>query len=112
MHVLVDVYPDREDVDDETWITEATANDWVLLTKDKAIRRNQAERDAVARAGARMFCIASAKLTAAEMAQRLVQNRHRIIQHARKPGPYIYAVHAARLELVFPPWGNTATQRR
>lgn len=102
VHVLVDVYPGHEDVDDETWIAEATANGWVLLTKDKAIRRNRAERDAVARTGARMFCIPSANLTAAEMAERLIHNQHRIIQHARKPGPYIYAVHSDRLERVFP----------
>ncbi len=101
VHALVDVYPKREDVDDETWIAESTAKGWVLLTKDRAIRRNQAEREAVARAGARMFCIPSASLTAAEMGQRFVDNRHRIIQHARKAGPYIYLVHRERLELVF-----------
>jgi PIN like domain len=60
VHTLSEVYPDREDVDDDIWIPEATENGWVLLTKDKAIRRNQAEKDAVERSGARMFSIPNA----------------------------------------------------
>lgn len=101
-HALVDVYPEHEDVDDDIWIPEATENGWVLLTKDRAIRRNQAEKDAVERSNARMFCIPSASMTGPAMAARFVANRHRIIQYSRKPGPYIYAVHADRLEKVFP----------
>jgi PIN like domain len=102
VHTTAEVYPDREDVDDDIWIPECTDEGWVLLTKDKAIRRNQAEKEAVQRSAARMFCIPSGNMTGPEMAERLARNRHRIIQHARKYGPYIYAVQHDRLDLVFP----------
>lgn len=102
VHVLADVYPGHEDVDDDVWIPEATENGWVLLTKDTAVRRNQAEKDAVEGSAARMFSIPNANMTGPALAERLVHNRHRIIQYARKPGPYICAVYAERLEKVFP----------
>jgi hypothetical protein len=38
----------------------------------------------------RAFCLTNAQLRAAEQTERFVSNRHRIIQQARKPGPYIY----------------------
>jgi hypothetical protein len=103
VHRLVELYPGHEDVDDNTWIADCTAQGWVLLTKDKRIRHRQAEIDAVKEAGARMFCIPSGNLTGRQMADRLVHNRHRIAQRAGKRGPYIYLVHADRLERIYPP---------
>jgi hypothetical protein len=102
VHVMADEYPDLDDLEDVVWIHEQTALGRVLLTKDRAIRRNRAEQDAVRAAGARMFTIPRASLTGPQMAERLVSNRHRIAQHAKRPGPYIYLVHEHRLERVFP----------
>ena len=31
-----------------------------------------------------------------------VENRHRIIQRCRKPGPYVYGVYRDRLEKLWP----------
>jgi PIN domain-containing protein len=102
VHVMADVYPDLDDLDDVVWIREQTELGRVLLTKDRQIRRNEAEKEAVQASSARMFTIPKASLTGAQMADRLVRNRHRIAQRARRPGPYIYLVHEHGLELVFP----------
>jgi hypothetical protein len=99
VHVMADVY-ELDTLEDERWINEQTKLGRVLLTKDKRIRRNEAEKEAVLDSGARMFTIPSGSLTGAQMAERLVHHRHRIVQKSRKDGPFIYLVHSTTLELV------------
>ena len=65
--------------------------------KDDRIRLRPAERDALTKAGVQAFCLTNAQLRAAEQSERFVTNRHRIIQQARKPGPYIYGVYPTGL---------------
>jgi PIN like domain len=102
VHVMADVYPHLDTLDDVVWIREQTELGRVLLTKDRQIRRNEAEKEAVRESGARMFTIPKASLTGPQMADRLARNRHRIAQRSRRSGPYIYLVHDHTLELVFP----------
>lgn len=52
---------------------------------------------------ARMFCIANGNLTGEHVARWYIANKHRIIRHSHKPGPFIQVVHSDRLELVVPP---------
>lgn len=73
-----------------------------MLTKDDAIRRRPAEREALIEAGVRVFCLTSAQLRGAEQAERFVENHHRIIRQARKPGPYIYGVYRGRIARLWP----------
>ncbi len=42
---------------DEVWLRDAGKNDWIVLTKDDAIRRRPAERDALTEAAVRVFCL-------------------------------------------------------
>jgi hypothetical protein len=93
VHVMADVYPDLDTLEDVVWIREQTALGRVLLTKDRQIRRNEAEKEAVKASRARMFTIPKASLTGPQMADRLARNRHRIVQRSRRSGPYIYLVH-------------------
>ena len=67
-----DLYPNDDEVDDEEWIPEVTSRGWVILTKDKNIRRNAHERNALLNAGARFVCLASSGLRGVEQAERLV----------------------------------------
>ena len=78
------------------------AREWVVLTKDDAIRRRPAERDALIDAGVRVFCLTTAQLRGAEQLARFAENRERILRRARLPGPYIYAVYAGRIERLWP----------
>lgn len=102
VHVMDDVYPGLDELDDEIWIAEQTELGRALLTKDKRIRRLRQEHEAVERASAKMFCLPKGDMTGPQQAARFYENRHRIIQQCRKDGPYIFAVQKASLERVYP----------
>jgi hypothetical protein len=103
VQTLAERYPEVDElVPDETWIREATADGLILLMKDDAIRRKPAEREAILESGARAFVVTNANLTGEQIAALYLENRNRIIQRARTPGPYIYGVYPGRLERLFP----------
>jgi hypothetical protein len=87
---------------DEVWLRDAGENDWIVLTKDDAIRRRPAERDALTEAAVRVFCLTNRNLRGAEQTKRFVSNRHRILRQARKSGPYIYGVYEKGLKRLWP----------
>jgi hypothetical protein len=104
VHTVASVYGEQEGqlVADETWLSDAGRHGWVVLMKDDAIRRRPAERDALNAAGVRAFCLTNANLRAEQQTARFVENRHRIEQQARKPGPYIYGVYETGLRKLWP----------
>ncbi len=104
VHTLSSVYGEQEgqQVEDERWLRDAGAKRWIVLMKDDAIRRRPAERDALIDAGVRAFCLTNARLRAADQTERFIANRHRIVQQARKPGPYIYGVYEHGLRRLWP----------
>jgi hypothetical protein len=104
VHSMADVYGEEraQRLPDETWLRDAGKNNWIVLTKDDAIRRRPAERDALTDAAVRVFCLTTAQLRGAEQTERFVQNRHRILRQARKPGPYIYGVYETGLKRLWP----------
>lgn len=104
VHTMASVYGEEEgqQLDDRIWLRDAGAKAWVVLTKDNRIRRIPAEREALIDAGVRVFCLTNAQLRGSEQAARFVDNRHRIIKQARKPGPYIYGVYERRLKRLWP----------
>jgi hypothetical protein len=104
VHTMASVYGEEvgQHVADERWLRDAGEHGWIVLMKDDAIRRRPAERDALVDAGVRAFCLTNAQLRAAEQTERFVSNRHRILQQARKPGPYIYGVYERRLRRLWP----------
>ena len=91
---MLDVYPELDRLADETWIEEQTALGRVLLTKDDAIRRDEAPKDAVKRFNAKMFCITNGNLTGPEMAERFATHLERIIELCDQPGYFVYGVYA------------------
>lgn len=101
---MAEVYGEEEAqrLADEVWLRDAGENDWVVLTKDDAIRRRPAERDALMEAAVRAFCLTTARLRGSEQVERFVLNRHRILQQAREPGPYIYGVYESGLKRLWP----------
>jgi len=87
---------------DEVWLRDAGENDWIVLTKDDAIRRRPAERDALTEAAVRVFCLTNRNMRGEEQTERFVSNRHRILRQARKSGPYIYGVYEKGLKRLWP----------
>jgi len=91
--------PADEEVADEEWLTLAGSKGWVVFMKDTRIRYNPAERAAVLRHSVRCFCLTSQSLPADEMVRRFVDQIETIADACRSdPGPFIYAVHAQRIE--------------
>ena len=102
-HSMADIYGEKRAqlLADEVWLRDAGENDWIVLTKDDAIRRRPAERDALTEASVRAFCLTNRNLRGAEQTKRFVSNRYRILRQAQKPGPYIYGVPPVASEWAF-----------
>ena len=106
VYTLADVYGERaaQETEDVEWIRLAARGDWVVLCKDDRIRRRPAERDALMKGMVRAFCrLTSANLSFADQAAYFTANRRRILQAARKPGPYLYGVYRDSLKKLWPP---------
>ena len=104
VHTLRSLYGEdgAQRIADEVWIPEAAALGRVILTKDDRIRRFPPARDAAFACGARIFCLPNAHLTTAQMRTRFLTNLNRIVQRARKDGPYMYAIDPDGLRLLWP----------
>lgn len=57
----------EHDTSDAHWLATAGKNGYVVITKDKQIRRRLAEREALLAANVRAFFLTSGNLTGAEM---------------------------------------------
>lgn len=90
--------PADQDVDDVTWIGESARRGWIAFMKDERIRRRPGERETLHAYGARCFCMANGNLRSADMATRYLENLGAITEASASPGPYLFAVHADRIE--------------
>ena len=99
---MVDVYPDGTDqrTTDPEWIRRADREGWVALAKDPSIVRDH--RDVLAETTLRVFAFNNASLTGREMADRLGYNFNRILQRAKKPGPYVWIIKPNGLQRRWP----------
>lgn len=74
---------------------------WIVLTKDKAIRRKPWEMEAVLSYGVRMFTLPTGNMTAADMAEVFKSNRLRMGRLLRHhPKAFIAVVSRSGVELV------------
>ena len=76
------------DTEDAEWIPEVAAKQWVILTKDKAIRRDSIELGAALASRAFYFTLGGANYTAEEMAAIIVHHLvtiERIVRHRAPP---------------------------
>jgi hypothetical protein len=90
--------PTDESVEDTTWIEECAERGWIAFMKDERIRRRPAEREALRRSAAQCFCMANGNLKSPVMAERYLTNVEAIAEACSRPGPFLYAVHADRIE--------------
>jgi hypothetical protein len=66
--------PADQKVRDATWLQLVGERGWVALMKDRHVRFNRAEQEAVKRYAVRCFCIPRQNLTAQAMANRFLHN--------------------------------------
>lgn len=96
VHTLASVYGEHEAqrVRDEVWLELAGRNGWIVLAKDDRIRRRPLERAAIIEHRVKAFVLTSAGLRGDQQVERILTHRHRIIQRARRDGPYVYGIYA------------------
>lgn len=93
--------PADQRIEDVTWLTDATSNGWVCLTKDAAITSKPAEAAAIRAAKARCFCLGSANLRADEMAGRFLAAARRMEHLSNtQPGPFVYVIKGCEVKRV------------
>ena len=72
------------DAPDTAWLAEVTRRGWVVLTKDKNIRRNEVERTAIVNAGAACFMLGRGGLSGATMGRVFVEALPRVRRVLRR----------------------------
>lgn len=81
------------DAPDTQWIPQVAQRGWVLITKDKNIRRNPLERAAYERAGLRGFVATGHDLSGRELGELLVRCVDGMLRRVHKrPGPLMFAI--------------------
>jgi hypothetical protein len=61
-----------QDTPDEEWLTRAGREGWIVLTKDKLIRKRPIERAALAASNVRAFVFTGGNMSGIEMAESIV----------------------------------------
>jgi hypothetical protein len=101
----VEIHADNfaQDVEDTTWIPRVAARGWVILTKDKNIRRRHGEREATLLSQARMFTLSSGGMRGVVMAELFVSNLEAMeaMALALTP-PFLAVVTRDGIEIVYP----------
>lgn len=100
IHTLRSLYGEKasQDIDDDVWIADAAAGDWVIFTADD-VTKVPIQLDALVRAGTRAFWIPNAGLSGPQQIEHFTLNINRILQRARKPGPYLVGVYMTKPHL-------------
>jgi hypothetical protein len=88
---------------DESWIPTVAGYGWVILTKDKNIRRRAGEREAVVTASAKIITLTSGNMRGTRMADLFVQFLGDMEQLAlRQPAPFVAILGPGGLQVVMP----------
>ena len=67
---------------------------WILLTKDKNLRRNQLEVEAILNAGIRAFVVTATTLNHQQITELLLNAMPKICRVSRQRGPFVYNITA------------------
>jgi predicted nuclease of predicted toxin-antitoxin system len=90
-----------DDTTDEDWLRDAGEKRYVVITKDKRIRKNVAERAALLAANVRAFFLTSGNMTGADMAKTFVAHLSLMTRIAREvPAPFIATVSRTEVRLL------------
>jgi len=77
---------------DVGWLPAIGNRGWVLLTKDKDIRRRPLEIEAILNAHIRAFVLTATELGREEQAGIFLRAMPKIHRICRRPGPFIYNI--------------------
>jgi PIN like domain len=83
---------------DTEWIPKVAAADMAIISRDRAISRRRAEKDAILAAGAQMFAITDPGQLRVWDLLEIVMHRWRDMEQIReRPGPYIFTLSRTRM---------------
>lgn len=82
----------RSGTPDAEWLPVVGSRGWVILTKDRHIRRRPLELKAILASGARAFVLTAADLQGPAQAALLCHALPRIRRLCRQPGPFIATI--------------------
>lgn len=83
-----------QDAKDEEWLPRVSEWGWVVLSKDEKIRTKALEVRAIARAGARVFILASGNLNRHQMASLFVEALPKLEKFNQgNPAPFIVKLY-------------------
>jgi hypothetical protein len=97
VHTIDDLFGPRP-VEDTEWIEVADVNGFAVACKDDRIRSRPLEKRALFYSRLRVLCLTDGHLRSSEQAERFRVNLERIERLWRTEGPWVYGVHANRLE--------------
>ncbi len=83
-----------QDTPDTDWLSFVGGKGWVVISKDRRIRHNRLEREALMNAGVAAFFLTSGQLTGHEMAKIVLSalpNIKRTLKN--EPRPFIAVIH-------------------
>ena len=98
----VEIHDDHFPIDakDPDWLVEVGRRGWVVLMKDKRVRRIRLELDALIAAKVRAFVLTAGNLTGPEMADVFVLQLHRIAALAvSRPAPFVAGVSRTKISI-------------
>lgn len=87
-----DEFAGRSDVE---MLLALGSRNWVLLTKDKNIRKNELEVDAILNSGIRAFVVTATNLNHPEITALITGAMKKILKICRQKGPFVYNVTAS-----------------
>ena len=70
---------------------------WVLITKDKRIRKNQLEVQTILNSDVRAFVVTATRLNHEQIGQLILRVMSKIIRLSRQRGPFVYNITATGL---------------
>jgi hypothetical protein len=90
-----------DDEDDQVWLPEVARRGWIILTKDKRIRRRPIEKQALVASGARAFVLSSGNMRGREMADLLVAKLRKIERVVLKTNaPFVAVVTRTAVQVL------------
>ncbi len=91
------------DEKDEVWLRKVGKNGWIVITKDKMIRRRRIEFDAIISAKVKAFILTSGNLRGDEIEAVITNNLGKIFKIAEEfQAPFIAAVRRTDVKILFP----------
>lgn len=90
---------------DEDWLTVAGQEGWIVITRDKMIRRRQSELEALRAARVIAFVITAGNATGTEIAEllrRIAQKMHNIAISERPPAVYSVSLSGKPTKVALP----------